>query len=108
MNNKHGVKRKIKTAYDNYLLDILGLEGDTGKENQVFSGKKLFSFLKSSKTDAQGIGVLKKDGKVCTNDVDQANLLSSQFHSVLSVRPGTSQPYETLSYDQVEWCFLPC
>ena len=38
------------------------------------------------KTDAQGIAVLKKDGKVCTNDVDQANLLNSQFHSVFSVR----------------------
>ena len=86
LNSKHGVKRKIKTAYDKYLLDILGLEGDTGKENQVFSRKKLFSFLKSSKTDAQGIAVLKKDGKVCTNDVDQANLLNSQFHSVFSVR----------------------
>ena len=36
LNSKHGVKRKIKTAYDKYLLDILGLEGDTGKENQVF------------------------------------------------------------------------
>ena len=31
-------------------------------------------------------GDLKKDGKVCTNDVDQANLLNSQFHSVFSVR----------------------
>ena len=85
LNSKHGVKRKIKTAYK-YLLDILGLEGNTGKENQVFSRKKLFSSLKSSKTDARGIVVLKKDSKVCTNDVDQANLLNSQFHSVFSVR----------------------
>ena len=38
------------------------------------------------KTDAQGIADLKKDGKVCTDDVDQANLLNSQFHSVFSVR----------------------
>ena len=29
---------------------------------------------------------LKKHGKVCTNDVDHAKLLNSQFHSVFSVR----------------------
>ena len=57
--HKHGVKRKIKTAYDNYLLDILGLNRESGEENQAFSSKKLFSFLKSSKTDAQGIALLK-------------------------------------------------
>ena len=86
LNSKHGVKKKIKTAYDKYHLDILGLDGESGEENQAFSRKKLFSFLKSSKTDAQGIAVLKKGDKTCTNDVDQANLLKSQFHSVFSVR----------------------
>ena len=55
-------------------------------ENQAFSRKKLFSFLKSSKTDAQGIALLKKGDKVCTNDVDQANLLNAQFQSVISIR----------------------
>ena len=54
--------------------------------SQAFSKKKLFSFLKSSKTDAQGIAVLKKGDKICTDDVDQASLLNSQFHSVVSVR----------------------
>ena len=58
----------------------------SGEENQAFSRKKLFSFLKSSKTDAQGIAVLKNGDKTCTNDADQANLLNSLFHSVFSVR----------------------
>ena len=51
-----------------------------------FLGKKLFSFLKSSKTDAQGIALLKKGDKVCTSDVDQANLLNAQFQSVFYTR----------------------
>ena len=55
-------------------------------ENQAFSRKKLFSFLKSSKNDAQGIALFKKGDKVCTNDVDQANLLNAQFQSVFSIR----------------------
>ena len=59
LNSKHGVKRKIKVAYDKYLLDILDLDEESGVENQAFSRKKLFSFLQSSKTDAQGIALLK-------------------------------------------------
>ena len=86
LNSKHGVKRKIKTAYEKYLLDILGLDGESGEQNQAFSRKKLFSFLKSSKSDAQGIALLKKGDNVCTNDVDQANLLNAQFQSVFSIR----------------------
>ena len=57
-----------------------------GEENRDFSRKKLFSFLKSSKTDTQEIALLKKGDKVCTNDVDQANLLNAQFQSVSSIR----------------------
>ena len=47
--------------------------------------RPLFSFLKSSETDAQGIAVLIKGDKTCTNDVDQANLLNS-LHSVFSCK----------------------
>ena len=84
LNSKHGVKQKIKLAYDKYLEDILGLNDETG--NQPFCRKKLFSFLKSSRADAQGIAVLRKGDAVCTGNVDQANLLNSQFHSVFSIR----------------------
>ena len=71
-------------AYEKYLDDILGLNDETG--NQPFCRKKLFSFLKSSCTDAQGIAVLRKGDAVCTGYVDQANLLNLQFHSVFSIR----------------------
>ena len=63
LNSKHRVKQKIKLAYDKYLEDILGLNDETG--NQPFRRKKLFSFLKSSHADAQGIAVLRKGDAVC-------------------------------------------
>ena len=61
LNSKREVKRKINAAYnDNYHLDIIGLDWESGEENQAFSRKKLFSFPKSSKTDTQGIALLKR------------------------------------------------
>ena len=47
LNSKHGVKRKIKTAYDKYLLDILGLGGESAEENQYFVGKSYLASLKA-------------------------------------------------------------
>ena len=80
LNSKHGVRHKLKVAYDIYLEDILGLNKDSG--NQTFCRKKLFSFLKSSRADSQGIAVLRKDDTVCTENVGQADLLNSQCQSV--------------------------
>ena len=62
------------------------MDGGSGEENRAFSRKKLFSFLKGSKTDAQGIALLKNSDNVYTNDVDKANLLNTQFQSVCSIR----------------------
>ena len=80
LNRKHGVKQKIKLAYDKYLADILGMNEDTG--NQTFCRKRLFGFLKSSLADTQGIAVLKKGEAVGTGNVDQTNLQNAQFYSV--------------------------
>ena len=84
LNSKHGVRHKLKVAYDKYPEDILGLNEDLG--NQTFCRKKLFSFLKSSHADSQGITVLRKGDTVCTENVGQADLLNSQFQSVFSIR----------------------
>ena len=60
------------------------MHDDTG--NQPFCRKKLFGFLRSSHADAQGIAVLKKGDATCTGNVEQANLLNSQFQSVFLIR----------------------
>ena len=40
------MQRKIKTAHENYLADILGVGSGDGDENPGFSSKKLFNLLK--------------------------------------------------------------
>ena len=45
-----------------------------------------FSFLKCSRADSQGVAVLRKGDTVGTENVDQADLLNSQFQSVFSIR----------------------
>ena len=83
----HGVKTKIKMAYDKYPEEILGLNDETCN-HQPLCRKKLFSFLKISRANAQGIAVLKKGDETCTHtgNVDQAYLLNSQFQSVFSIK----------------------
>ena len=50
-----------------FLACTYYLNDETG--NQPFCRKKLFSFLKSSRADAQGIGVLRAGGAVCIGSV---------------------------------------
>ena len=49
------IKRKMKDSYQAYLENLLGLNDDENK----CDNKKLFSFLKSSRRDQQGIPPLK-------------------------------------------------
>ena len=56
---KHLMQRKIKTAHENYLADVLGVVSGDGDENYGFSSKKLFNLLKNSRQDNQGISTLK-------------------------------------------------
>ena len=86
---KHAVKRKIRLSHDNYLEDILGLNirsdnpEDVGKSD--FSRKCLFSLLKNSKQDSQGISPLYDGQSTITSNV-KSNTLNRQFQSVFSSR----------------------
>ena len=51
------------------------MSGESAEENQTFCRKKLGASLKGKKGD-----------KTCTNIIDEANLLNSQFQSVFSIR----------------------
>ena len=88
LKSRHSVKQKIKAAHNKYLEDILGLKDQSGEDpsKSAFSRKKLFSFIKSSHTDTQGITILKKGESNYTQSADQANVLNSQFQSVFSIR----------------------
>ena len=51
------IKKKIKDSYQGYLENLLGLTDD----DSTCDSKKLFSFLKNSRRDQQGIPPLKQN-----------------------------------------------
>ena len=56
---KHLIQTKIRTAYDNYLQDLLGLAAQNADENPSgFIPKKLYSLIKNARQDSQGISTL--------------------------------------------------
>ena len=70
------------------LRDILGINNeipdqDVGEPPKVKT-KKLYSLLKHSKQDSNGIAPLKKDGQILLTEVGKANALNDQFQSVFS------------------------
>ena len=56
------IKKKIKTTYNGYLNDLLGLS----ENNKTCDRKKLFSFLKNSRRDQEGIPPLKENDTLFT------------------------------------------
>ena len=90
---RHIVKAKIKQAYNSYLEDLLGVNnpdqnispaGETGLSK--FAPKKLFSFLKNSRQESQGIGPLRDPhtNEVLTSNTDKANLIKDLLQSVFT------------------------
>ena len=86
---KHFVQSKIKTAYNNYLQNILGLTedgSDTTGNDSGFVPKKLFSLIKNARQDAQGVSPLNDPRTNQTSSInkEKANILNRQFQSVFS------------------------
>ena len=73
------IKKKIKQSYNGYLNDLLGLS-DSG----ICDKKKLFSFLKTSRRDQEGIPPLKENDTLFTDTPAKANLCNRQFQSVFT------------------------
>ena len=83
---RHTIRRRIKDSHEAYLECMLGLDGKgqpSTTPGQVDS-KKLFQFLKSSRTDQQGIPPLKKNDQLYTDTTEKANILNEQFQSVFT------------------------
>ena len=67
-----------------YLEGLLGMEGQTNQTVGQADSKKLFQYLKNSRTDQQGIPPLKQNGNLHTETKDKANILNQQFQSVFT------------------------
>ena len=74
------IKKKIKDSYQAYLENLLGLNDEDSK----CDSKKLFSFLKNSRCDQQGIPPLKHDNILYSDTKTKANLFNQQFNSVFT------------------------
>ena len=76
------IKKKIKDSYQGYLENHLGLTDD----DSTCDSKKLFSFLKNSRRDQQGIPPLKQNDVLHSDTTckTKANIFNQQFNSVFT------------------------
>ena len=63
--------------------------------------KRLWNFIKYTKSDYQGISFIKQDGKLITNPDMKANTMHHQFHSVFPIADNCS------SDDFAKRCNMP-
>ena len=82
------MKRKLKTAHDSYIDNILGLSySEDPAASKSLTSKKLFSLLKNSKQDSTGIAPLYKvDKTLCTDNIGKSDILNTQFQSVFTAK----------------------
>ena len=81
---KHKIQQQIRTAYNDYVGDILGISTEPGNTQSKPDTKKLFTLLKHSKKDSQNIPPLQSGGKTFSDTIEKSDILNSQFHSVFS------------------------
>ena len=60
---------------------MLGLDGKGNQTSGHVDSKKLFQFLKNSRTDQQAIFPLKRNDQLHTDTKNKANMLNEQFQS---------------------------
>ena len=74
------IKKKIKDSYQGYLENLLGLNNS----DNTCDSKKLFSFLKNSRRDQQGIPPLKHNNILHSDTKTKADIFNQQFNSVFT------------------------
>ena len=91
---KHKVNASLKRAYHTYIEGLLGLDDhststtatEKPRTTSKYSPKRLYSFLKACRQDAQGVAPLRKDGLLHTDNQVKASILNEQFQSVFSAK----------------------
>ena len=97
---KQHIKMKIRQSYDLYIEDILGLNSNSDRKDQntaieltdskkgqsQFSIKKLFSLIKNSRQDSEGIAPLQMPNSenLATQSKDKADIANQQFQKAFS------------------------
>ena len=97
---KQHIKMKIRQSYDLYIEDIIGLNSNSDRKDQntvieltdskkgqsQFSIKKLFSLIKNSRQDSEGIAPLQMPNSEnwATQNKDKADIANQQFQKAFS------------------------
>ena len=81
---RHVIKKRIKDSHEAYLEGLLGMDRQDNQATGQVDSKKLFQYLKNSRTDQQGIPPLKKNDNLHTETKDKADILNQQFQSVFT------------------------
>jgi len=83
---KNKIRQNIKQAHGDYINYILDIDNNPehSQTGQTFSRKKLFTLVKNSKQDSQGISPLLENGQLHSDDRKKANILNQQFRSVFT------------------------
>ena len=101
---KHQVQKEQRHVYNTYIekiiLDLPRNDPDQSINNQS-KPKKLFSFIKSLRTDNSGVAPLKNEGQLVANIEQKANILSEQFQSVFTTESIDNIPNKGVSPHQV-------
>ena len=78
---KHKVNASLKRAYHTYIEGLLGLDDPSASTTATeqtctskYSPKRLYSFLKACRQDAQGVAPLRKDGLLHTDNQVKASI----------------------------------
>ena len=97
---KHQVQKEQRHAYNTYIEKLI-LDLPTNDPDQSFNNqskpKKLFSFIKSLRTDNSGVAPLKKEGQLVADTKQKANILNEQFKSVFTTESIDNIPNKGVS-----------
>ena len=77
---KHIIQRKIRQTYWKYIEDII----TPNAQSHGNPMKRFWSYIKSKKTDYNGISALKQNGKLVQDPKSKAEALNNQFQSVFN------------------------
>ena len=81
---KRELQSACRTAHDEYLNDLI--------TEEVCGKKKLWSYVKSKRSEAIGVSPLKQNGQVISDNQIQAETLNNQFSSVYTKEGDTPLP----------------